>query len=222
MSGRRRRRGVRWLAAPVTCALVVAAGPAAVVPASAAPVVKPNPSVSASSKPKPPRGKPGSPTPTPSPTATATPTRSASPRPAVTSGTTTAATPTTSSPVPEASPTRRGSRQGAVAGSGTSTATTTATPTATPAPPASPAPAPAPAALAPDLRSAPAVARRIARVATNDPQLPLGILVLVGLFLLVQGRIDRRDPTLLRAWADYPEELDFDPPATGTPAPGAP
>lgn len=40
------------------------------------------------------------------------------------------------------------------------------------------------------------VAKALTGIATNDPQLPLGILVVVATFLLVQGRIDRKDPKL--------------------------
>lgn len=47
--------------------------------------------------------------------------------------------------------------------------------------------------------------------ATSNPQLPLGLFAVLGLFLMVQNRIDRRDPKLsaTQAWSSV--ELDFRP-----------
>lgn len=67
---------------------------------------------------------------------------------------------------------------------------------------------------------APAVARRIVKVTSSDPGLPLGILVLVVVFLVLQNRIDRKDPKLTGLPPQV--DLDFGPPATGTPPAAAP
>ena len=46
------------------------------------------------------------------------------------------------------------------------------------------------------------VARALTGIATNDPQLPLGIVLVVVTFLLVQSRIDRKDPKLAETAKD--------------------
>ncbi|HWH30939.1 MAG TPA: hypothetical protein VNU26_18615, partial [Mycobacteriales bacterium] len=43
------------------------------------------------------------------------------------------------------------------------------------------------------------------------PTLPIALLLVVGLFLLVQNRIDRRDPKLAGADVDEEPELEFRP-----------
>ena len=47
---------------------------------------------------------------------------------------------------------------------------------------------------------------------TKDPQLPLGLLVVVALFLLAQNQIDKRDPKFATTRTAEPRELDFDGP----------
>ena len=55
------------------------------------------------------------------------------------------------------------------------------------------------------------VAHSFARVATASPQLPLGVIVAVLLFLVVQSRIDRKDPKLAITDASSSVELEFRP-----------
>ena len=56
--------------------------------------------------------------------------------------------------------------------------------------------------------------------AVRNSGLPLGAFLLLGLFLLIQDRVDRRDPKLALA-PEYPEpHLLFGPPPDD-PAPGA-
>jgi hypothetical protein len=43
----------------------------------------------------------------------------------------------------------------------------------------------------------------------SHPELPLGLVIVVVLFLLVQHRIDRRDPKLAHAPSNEPETLEF-------------
>jgi hypothetical protein len=54
------------------------------------------------------------------------------------------------------------------------------------------------------------------------PQLPIVLLLIVGLFLLVQNRIDRRDPKLAGAPVDADPELEFRPTPFSRPVGGAP
>lgn len=59
-------------------------------------------------------------------------------------------------------------------------------------------------------------------VATRDPQLPLGVLLAVVVFVLVQNRIDRRDPKLHAQGLGPPLDLEFAPPVRRTDAPRPP
>jgi hypothetical protein len=58
--------------------------------------------------------------------------------------------------------------------------------------------------------------RDIATETIRRPQLPLILILLVLGFLLVQNRIDRRDPKLAGAPVDTEAELDFRPLSTRT------
>jgi hypothetical protein len=64
-------------------------------------------------------------------------------------------------------------------------------------------------------RPVPEIARTLALETARAPELPLAILVVVALFLLVQHRIDRKDPKLLHNTSRDDPELSFGPPATG-------
>jgi hypothetical protein len=59
----------------------------------------------------------------------------------------------------------------------------------------------------------PEIARRLALETAKAPGLPLAILLGVGLFLLVQHRIDRKDPKLAHLAVTQEVELPFGPPA---------
>lgn len=64
-----------------------------------------------------------------------------------------------------------------------------------------------------------AAAHSIAKVATTSPQLPLGVLGAVLLFLAVQNRIDRRDPKLAVSDASSSLEMEFHAVRRRTPEP---
>lgn len=66
----------------------------------------------------------------------------------------------------------------------------------------------------------PQVLKDVVTETITEPQLPLALLVVVVLFLLVQNRIDRRDPKLASAPLEAEPELDFGPvwKAGGAPA----
>ncbi|MFN2538466.1 MAG: hypothetical protein ABR549_10000 [Mycobacteriales bacterium] len=53
------------------------------------------------------------------------------------------------------------------------------------------------------------MAHSLTQAATTSPQLPLGLLATVVIFLLVQNRIDRRDPKLIVTDATSSRELEF-------------
>ncbi len=75
-----------------------------------------------------------------------------------------------------------------------------------------------PSGLSPLLHDeVPDIARRIALETAQAPGLPLAILSAVGLFLLVQHRIDRKDPKLTQLAVTQDAELTFGPPAAGRP-----
>jgi hypothetical protein len=88
-----------------------------------------------------------------------------------------------------------------------------------PAPAPRPSLGPSPVAARPVARHQPRrdderlsdVAHSFARVATASPQLPLGVIGAVLLFLVVQNRIDRKDPKLAITDASSSVELDFRP-----------
>jgi hypothetical protein len=63
-------------------------------------------------------------------------------------------------------------------------------------------------------RPVPEIARTIALETARAPEIPLAILVVVALFLLVQHRIDGRDPKLAPTTRGDDPELTFGPPAT--------
>ena len=48
-------------------------------------------------------------------------------------------------------------------------------------------------------RSTFAMLQRVAAVASTTGAMPVGLLALIGLFLLIQDRLDRRDPKLALA-----------------------
>ncbi|MGB8651962.1 MAG: hypothetical protein WCD35_15020, partial [Mycobacteriales bacterium] len=78
-----------------------------------------------------------------------------------------------------------------------------------------PRPAPAPQQVRisgrHDVIDAPEAARRIAVATTRDPQLPLAVLAVMMLFLLVQSRIDHKDPKLADHEPPQDAELSFGP-----------
>ena len=79
-----------------------------------------------------------------------------------------------------------------------------------PARPAQPAQLAQPAAVTIDLAAAlPALANNTAEAVARTPELPLGIGAVVVLFLLLQGRVDRRDPKLTAARLEGDEPLVF-------------
>jgi hypothetical protein len=67
-----------------------------------------------------------------------------------------------------------------------------------------------PPGIQPDIRVPDAIKNVIGKTITK-PQLPLALFVIVVLFLLVQNRIDRRDPKLAAAPVAAEPELEFGP-----------
>lgn len=233
-----RRHAHRWVAplvaAPVLASVAVAA--LAAGPAAASPAVK-QPTPTATSKTNPGKGHPGptpSPTasPTPSPTPSPTATRGKGGGNGPRSGPTTA--PTVAPPPVQVGPAVPGVKAPVVAqppapgvqrptsqatsrtGSGGSATRPGVLPRATTSPASSARPrATQPAApeqfrLHHDERAELGpIVHSLSQGATSNPQLPLGLFGVLGVFLLVQNRIDRRDPKLAvtQAWSSV--ELEF-------------
>ena len=170
----------------------------------------------AAPKPKPtdrPGGKPGSsPLPTIAPTPAPT---TAAPRPATTTAAPRPAT-TTAAPRPATTSAPRTVSRPRRLGPPTAPSTTA---------PARPSTTPSPAAAVPEddstaRRTFESVSETLA-VAGRDPELPLGVLAVVAAFLLLQNRIDRRDPKLAGAGGDreVDPDLAFRPPVRMPSAP---
>jgi Big-like domain-containing protein len=67
----------------------------------------------------------------------------------------------------------------------------------------------------PSITEVPSILGQAAVKSLEKPQFPLLLLVVAGLFLLVQNRIDRRDPKLATAPVDVEPHLYFGPPVVG-------
>jgi hypothetical protein len=63
----------------------------------------------------------------------------------------------------------------------------------------------------PPVGDVPTVIGQVAVKSLEKPQFPLLLLVVVGLFLLIQNRIDRKDPKLASAPVDSEPTLGFGP-----------
>jgi hypothetical protein len=178
----------------------------------------------------------GRPSPKPTthvPPGRATPSPTASPTPQV-SATTAAPTTTPRSTSLVAAPSVSATPVAtAVAVRHTVTEAALASPSVAPRATASPAALPARHQPLRDDLALAGVAHSLARVATTSPQLPLGLFGVLLLFLVVQNRIDRRDPKLVLNDASSSLELEFRPvrgtirepvrrhvPLTIAPAPG--
>ena len=186
------RRGVPARAGSILVVLAAAlaawSAPAEASPNKSKPTPKPTTDV------RPGHGNTATPTPTPTPVATATGSPKATPL--ATPAATAVPVATTAAAV---APVRQGQPQDRE------------TPEATARPSASPR---ATAAAAQhqrrrDSEGLSTVAHSFAQAATTSPQLPLGLLAAVLLFLAVQNRIDRRDPKLSVTEASSSLELEF-------------
>lgn len=181
-------------------------------PAAAAPV-----SAGTQAEPKTPKPKPSTPGKgggKPTPAATAQPTTAPTTAPTMAPTRTASAAPTRAAPTGAA--TTAATSRPATRPAPVVRLTTSATPTPAPAPAG---PTPSVTAPTPDSREDDSTARRTfaqvgesLAVATRDPQLPLGVLLAVVVFVLVQNRIDRRDPKLATARTTAPTDLEFSPP----------